>query len=240
MLEQTKTNNFLNLLSKENQKIGKYVINNNYKKGQTLFSQGNPSFGLFCLVEGKIKISHIGEDGSESILSIVSEGDPVELRSLFGEKKYFSTATALENCVVRFVDKKYILNAMESNSNVSNNIISHLCDEMKTAQTRIASMSHKNVRERLAEMLLSLKAAFGKKVNSQWMLDIKLSRTEMASMIGVASETLIRFLSEFRDDRLISEVGKKIFILDEQAMAKVANVTFINRPIGLAIIAHSV
>lgn len=210
---------FCDLHGEELASLSEHKISNNYKKGQTLFFQGNPPFGIFCVNKGKIKISHIGEDGKEALLRIAGDGDILGHRSLFSEEHYSATATALEDCTVCFIDKKYILKAIEECPTVAVNIISKLSKDMGAAEVRIASMAHKNVRERLAELLLVLKETFGIKQNDQrWKLDIKLSREEMASMIGVANETLIRFLSELRDEKIIEQEGKTIYIVNNKKL----------------------
>jgi len=217
---------FCDLVGEELAQLDAHKISNNYKKGQTLFFQGNPPFGIFCVNQGKIKISHTGQDGKESILRIASDGDILGHRSLFSEQYYSATATALEDCTVCFIDKKFILKEIEQCPSVAVNIISQLSKEVGVANDRIVAMSQKNVRERLAELLLVLKETFGKKVDGKWHLDIKLSREEMASMIGVANETLIRFISELKDEGFIEQKGKTIIISNEKGLIDFANIPY--------------
>ena len=202
-------------------------ISNKYKKGQTLFYQGNPPFGIFCISHGKIKISHVGLDGKESILRIVSDGDILGHRSLFSEENYSATATVLEDSTVCFIDKKFILKAIKDYPSIAVNLITKLSKDMGSAENRISSMSQKNVRERLAELILGLRESFSKKdKDGREVLDIKLSREEMVSMIGVANETLIRFMSEFKDDGLIEQEGKTIIIGDVEKLKETANLLY--------------
>lgn len=218
---------FCDLQGQDLEKLDNHKISNKYKKGQTLFFQGNPPFGIFCVNQGKVKIAHVGPDGKESILRIASNGDILGHRSLFSEEHYSATATAIEDSVVCFIDKKYILKAIEESPTIAVNVISGLSRDMGLAEARISSMSNKNVRERLAELLITLKGSFGKKIKTgEEVLDIKLSREEMASMIGVANETLIRFLSEFKDEGLIDQTGKTIIIKDYKTLVETANLPF--------------
>jgi len=196
--------------------ISNHKVTNVYKKGQTLFVQGNHPFGIYCVSSGNIKVSKIGSDGKESIVRIVSAGDILGHRSLFTDQFYSATATALEDTKVCFIDKKYIMKTISENPEVSLEIINKLSRDMGAAESRITSMHQKNVCERLAELFLLLKDTHGQKLDDgRWKLDLKLTREEMATMIGTANETLIRFISEFKDAGLIEQEGKTIFITNE-------------------------
>ena len=97
---------------------------------------------------------------------------------------------------------------------------------MGVAEKKLSSLHQKNVRERLAELLISLKASHGVKENGRWKLDIKLTREEMATMIGTANETLIRFMTEFKEAGIIEQEGKVIFIKDENELLNWANINY--------------
>lgn len=201
-------------------------VMNTYKKGHTLFFQGNPSFGLYCVNSGKIKISKMGNDGKESIVRIASAGDVLGHRSLFSNENYGATATAIEDATICFIDKKYIYKSLKENPSIGIQLIQKLSVEMGAAETKAASMFQKNVRERLAELFLTLKESFGVKEGNRTKLDIKLTREEMASMIGTANETIIRFVTEFKDEGIIEQEGKTIFIINEGKLLEFANLNY--------------
>jgi CRP-like cAMP-binding protein len=202
-------------------------ITNKYKKGQTLFIQGNHPFGLYCIQSGNIKVTKTGNDGKESIVRIVTGGDVLGQRSLFTDDNYSATATAVEESIVCFFDKKSILKSIEKNPEIALKLIHKLSRDMGNAENKMASFHQKNVRERLAELLLSLKASHGVKGDDgKWQINLKLTREEMATMIGTANETLIRFISEFKDLGLIEQQGKIIHIIDEEELMNFANVDY--------------
>jgi CRP-like cAMP-binding protein len=204
-------------------KVSANKVMNTYKKGQTIFFQGNPPFGLYCINSGKIKITTTGNDGKESILRIAGPGDVLGHRSLFSDDTYHATATVIEDAVICFMDKKFIYKAIETEPTVALNLIQKLSREMGSAEARSAAMAQKNVRERLAELFLMLKKTYGIQEGKRWKLDIKLTREEIASMVGTANETVIRFISEFKDEGLIEQEGKTIFIVDEKKLVEFAN-----------------
>lgn len=206
--------------------VSQHKITNTYKKGQVIFYQGNPTFGLYCINHGKIKITKTGKDGKESIVRLAHDGDVLGHRSLFSNEKYMATATAMEDTTVCFLDKKYIYEAIQDQPSIALNIIQQLSREMGSSEQKNAAMFQKNVRERLAEFLLTLMKNYGMHENGRIKLDIILTREEIASMIGTAPETVIRFISEFKEGGLIDQEGKTMYILDEEKLLEFANISF--------------
>lgn len=207
--------------------VSQNKVMNSYKKGQTIFFQGNPPFGLYCISTGKIKVFKTGNDGKESILRIASAGDVLGHRSLFSQQNYSATATVIEDATVCFLDKSYIHSAMKINPSISLNLIQKLSVEMGAAEARNASMSNKSARERLAELLLTFRRNYGtEEADGRIRLDIKLSRDEMASMVGTAHETIIRMISDFKSEEILGQEGKVIFILDEERLLEEANLDY--------------
>tara|TARA_B100001971_G_C18267890_1_gene595809 strand:+ start:20758 stop:21453 length:696 start_codon:yes stop_codon:yes gene_type:complete len=206
--------------------ISDHKVNNTYKKGQVLFVEGNPTYGIYCVNKGNIKITQMSPDGKESIIRIAQAGDVIGHRSLFTSKHYQASATAIEEAHVCFIDKDYILKLIETKPSVSFNLISRLSRDLGAAEHRISSFSQKNVRERLAELLLLLKESHGEPTEKGTFINIKLTRDEMASIIGTAPETLIRFMSEIKSLGYIEQEGKKIFITDEKALIEFAGLEY--------------
>lgn len=218
---------FCDLENSSLDELSAHKVTNTYKKGQTLFVQGNHPFGIYCIKSGNIKVTKAGSDGKESIVRVVTGGDVLGHRSLFTSDYYSATATALEDTKVCFIDKKYILKLMEEKPSVSLHLINKLSRDMGAAEGKLSSFHQKNVRERLAELLLILKESHGQKLaNGAIKLNIILTREEMATMIGTANETLIRFMSEFKEEGLIEQDGKTIIILNEELMIEWANLNY--------------
>lgn len=207
--------------------VSEHKVMNHYKKGQTIFFQGNPPFGLYCINKGKIKVSKIGSDGKESILRIAGPGDVLGHRSLFSNENYSASATVIEDSDICFLDKNYIHQAIKENPSIALNLIQKLSRDMGAAESRNASMSQKNARERLAELFLNFKKAYGvEEADGRWRLEIKLNRDEIASMVGTANETIIRLISEFREEGILEQEGKVMFIIDEKKLLEFANLDY--------------
>jgi len=199
---------------------------NTYKRGQALFYQGNPPFGLYCINNGKVKITKTGYDGKETIVRIASGGDLLGHRSLFSDSPYAASAIILEDANICFISKKTIYDLMQKEPSISFRIIMRLSAEMGRAENQLASMAQKSVRERFAELLLLLERSFGEKLSNRTEIKIKLSREEMASMIGTTPETLTRLVTEFKNDGLIEQNGKSLHLTDRAKVEEYAEFGF--------------
>lgn len=204
--------------------LGVYKMVNTYKKNQAIFMQGNPPHGVYCIQSGKVKISSVGKEGKETILRLASAGEILGHSTLFSNEAYTASAIAMENCVVCYLDKEIFFKAIAKYPILTLNIISQLSQTMRASEAQNVALVQKNVRERFAALLLKLKETYGSQVGDQVRLDIKLTRDEMASMIGTSMETLVRLMTEFKNEGIIEQDGKIIFIIDENKLVQFANI----------------
>ena len=151
-------------------------------------------------------------------------GDVVGHRSLFAKTNYLSTATMIEDGIVCFVSKKTINELVRQNPQLAGNIMETISAQLGAAESRISSMVTKTLRERFAQCLLVLADSFGIKDNETVKIALRLSREELASIIGGATENIIRLMSEFKKAGWISEDQKEITLLDLPAIETEARV----------------
>lgn len=194
-----------------------------YKKGQYVFTENGLPAGLFCINSGKIKLTTTGYDGKEQILRLVKAGDMMGYRALLSNERYHSSAVALEDASICIIDKKYFFEAIVASPKLMFEVVKKMSQDLKVAEDHIVSLSQKNVRERMAEALLFLKATYGFEEDNQT-LNVNLSREEIADYVGTSTESCIRLLSEFNNDKLISLKGKKISILNLHKLIQTANI----------------
>jgi len=216
---------FSELETKAKELVSMYKVMNQYKKGQTLFTEGAPNFGLYCINSGKIKVTKAASEERETILRIVGPGDVIGHQNILTNDKNQNSATMIEDGSVCFIDRKFITELIHKEPSITINLIKKLSAEMTASENRHAAMSNKNVKERLAELLITFKTNYGIKEANRVRLDIKLTREEMASIVGTANETVIRFISEFKDEGILEQEGKTIFLLDERKLIQSANVS---------------
>ncbi len=190
------------------------------KKGEPLFEEGESVNGIFCVKDGVCKLSKLSANGKDQIVKLVKSGELLGQRSLISDEPTNLSAVALEDMEVCFIPKTEIMNFFNKNNQFSMNVMKNICGDLKDADDHMVSMAQKSVKERLAETLLSLEDTFGK--NSDGSLHIQLSREELAGMIGTATESCIRLLSELNKSGVIDLTGKKITIVDRNKLKRMA------------------
>ena len=190
------------------------------KKGAPIFEEGESVNGIYCIKDGVCKLSKLSANGKDQIVKLVKPGELLGQRSMISDEPANLTAVALEDMEVCFIPKSEVLGFFNQNNQFSMNVMKTICGDLKDADDHMVDMAQKTVKERLAITLLYLQDTFGK--NNDNTLTIQLSRDELASMIGTATESCIRLLSDFNKLGLIELSGKKIIIKDVVKLKKMA------------------
>ncbi len=193
-----------------------------YKKGNVIYREGSRLTGFYCITKGILKIYKTGIDGKEQIIRFVKQGDIIAFRSLLSQELACTTAKVIDDAVLCHIPYPTLLFLLQNNWKFSHWMIQILCRELREANDYITDIAQKTVRERLAEVLLLLKDNFD--VDESNTLQISLTREELANMVGTATESIIRLLSEFKQDGLIELKGRRIKILDVATMRRLASI----------------
>lgn len=191
------------------------------KKGQPIFEEGDVLKGVYCVKDGVGKLSKLSPNGKDQIVKLVKAGELLGQRSLISEEVTNLSAVALENMEVCFIPKAEILGFFDHNNQFSMNVMRTICGDLRAADDQVVSMGQKTVKERLAATLLYLHETFGTKEDGA--LHVQLSREELAGMVGTATESCIRILSEFNKSDIITLEGKKIKIKDVPKLRRLAD-----------------
>lgn len=194
-----------------------------YKRGQNIFYEGTRPTGLYCMNAGKVKVYKNNIQGKEYIIYIAKPGDFLGYRALMSEELYGATATVLEDAKICYIPKENFFEVLQKNPAFMKRVVKGICHEMGILEERMAELAHKSVRERLAANLLMLKETYGMEGEGSVLIDIALSREDLAAIVGTATETVIRLLSEFKNDGLISFEGKRIRVIDSKKLARQAD-----------------
>ncbi|MDZ4711589.1 MAG: Crp/Fnr family transcriptional regulator [bacterium] len=195
---------------------------NFFVKGETIFNEGNFPSGLYCINNGRVKIYQNGSDGKEQILRLAKEGDILGYRALISGETYSASASVIEDSKVCLIPKEVFYHLLTSNSDITTKVMKLLATELRDAENKITDLAQKPVIERLAETLLMLKEYYGYN-KEDTSLNITVSREEIANIVGTATETAIRLLSDMKKQGIIDLDGKKIKILKSDALIKLAN-----------------
>ena len=193
-----------------------------FKKGQIIMHEGNKPNGVYCIQSGKCKTHKLGIEGKEQIIRFAKIGDMLGYRSILSDEPLSASITALEDTHACFIPRQELFDIIDVNSSFSLELMKIACHDLGEAGRIITNLAQKTVRERLAEMLLILEKTFG--VTEEGNLDVSLTREEIANLVGTATESTIRLLSEFKEDKLIILKGRKIKLVDKQKLAKIGSV----------------
>lgn len=213
---------FCNARKEELDLISKEKVCTNYKKGQIIFHEGMRSYGIYCINSGKVKISKNGDDGKEHIYRLAKPGDLMGYKALLSDTRYSASAIALEDTAVCFIPRDQFMGALTKDNNLALDFMKLISLELGRAEQKVAHLAQKPVRERLAEALLFVKETYGFDEDGQT-LNVRLTRDEIANIVGTATESAIRLLSEFKKDGIIDLDGKRIKVLDFNRLLHTAN-----------------
>lgn len=190
------------------------------KKGEPLFEEGETLNGIYCVKDGVAKMSKLSANGKDQIVKLVKKGELLGQRSLISEEAANLSAVAIEDMQVCFIPKNEVLKFFNENNQFSLNMMKTICGDLREADDHMVDMAQKTVKQRLAHTLLQLEKEYG--IQDDGSLRIQLSREEIAGMIGTATESCIRLLSEFNKERIIELTGKKIILVNKNLLQKMS------------------
>jgi CRP-like cAMP-binding protein len=193
-----------------------------YRRGEVLYNEGSRISGFYCVNKGIIKVFKTGFDGKEQIIRFAKPGDIIAYRSVLSNEPACTSAKVIEECQVCFIPSEILIKLVKTNSSFAHELLKLACHELGEANSFITDIAQKTVRERLAEIILLLVNDFG--LDEQDFLQISLTREELANIVGTATESVIRLLSEFKSDKLVELNGRKIKILNKKGLEKISNV----------------
>lgn len=185
------------------------IVRRKYKKGQIIFFEGDVSDKFYIINKGKIKIYKYTKEGKEQILYILSEGDFMGYLSLLKKSTFEFNAEALEDVGVCILTKDSFDTILKKTPEISLKILENLHDRIVSLEDLVQRLSTKDIEARIAGILVSFAKDFGEMQGSEIIIDLPLSREEMANYIGVTRETISRKLTSMQDDGIIQLIGNK-------------------------------
>lgn len=205
----------------ELKKVSDSKITKKIKKGEALFEEGEKLDGVFCVRNGVSKLSKLSANGKDQIVKLASKGEVMGQRSVIAEESTNLSAVAVSDMEVCFIPKESIVQILNTNPNFAVEVLRHMAHDLKEADDVIVNMSQKTVKQRIAEAFIYLKDNFGEDENG--FLRLNLSREDMSNVVGTATESTIRIISEFKKKGLIETSRKKTKIKDLKKLRNLVN-----------------
>jgi CRP/FNR family transcriptional regulator, polysaccharide utilization system transcription regulator len=193
----------------------------NYKKKEVIYQEGSHPKSIYFISKGKVKTFKSNEDGKEYITGLHKEGDFIGFTSVLEEQPFNESAMTLEDSEVIIIPKEDFFKLLYSNREISGKFIKILSDNVKENEERLLKLAYNSVRKRVAEALIMLEKRYKKEADATFKMAI--SRDDLAGIVGTSTETVIRTLSDFKDEKLIEIQGSNITILNSPKLAGMRN-----------------
>ena len=196
--------------------------NLSFHKGDVIFDDGEFPKGVYFIIKGTAKLSKSGAYGKDQILRFIKDNDMIGYRSLLCGEPFQAKAEAMTDMEATFVPSDVFTHLLEIDSKLSYAMLQKISYELGESSNTVTFLAQKTVRERLAEVLLLLEQKLG--TDPEGFIKISLTREEIANLLGTATESAIRLISEFKSDKLIEVDGRNFKILNREKLIKLGHV----------------
>ncbi len=192
-----------------------------FRKKEEIYKEGGYPRGIFFIHKGKIKTHKTGENGKELITGLYKDGDFFGYVALLEDGKYTDSATVLEDAEIHMLPKEDFFDLVYKNAEVSRKFIKMLSDNLREKEEQLVKLAYNSVRKKVADALVSLYDTFKKEGDN--IFHINISREDLANIAGTATESTIRTLSDFKDEKLVDVHAGKITILNYDKLYRLKN-----------------
>jgi CRP/FNR family transcriptional regulator, cyclic AMP receptor protein len=194
---------------------------NRYKKKQLIYSEGNHPNCLYYVISGKVKVIISNEDGKELVTELYSPGDFLGYVALLEGGVYRDTAKAMEETELAVIPGADFEELINNNREVTHKFIRLLAKNVSEKEKQLLGMAYNSLRKKVADALLLLQNKYRQKDDQKFSIDI--NRDSLATIAGTAKESLIRTLSDFRNEKLIDIVDGNIIIINQEKLECLLN-----------------
>lgn len=191
---------------------------NTYQKKQVIYKEGYTPHYLYYIQKGKVRTFKIHEDGKQLVMDLFNEGDFLGYTSLLEESVYKETAEAMEETELTLIPKRDFEDLLHKNPAVQRKLIKMLAKNISENEQHLLGIAYNTLRKKVANALTSLEKKYH--INKKERFFIDLSRDDLAALAGTATESFIRTLTEFKNEKLIDIKDNKIEILNGLKLEK--------------------
>jgi CRP-like cAMP-binding protein len=201
-----------------------HTVQREYGPDEYVFFEGDGPAQLWFLERGRVKLLKHSDTGKDVIVTVISAGGFIGGAASPDKAVYPVTAQAIEPSSLRVFPENAYIEMLRLYPDVSILIIHGLEQRLNEAYDTIRSMAVERVERRIARLLLKLAGSLGKPVGGERILiDMPLSRQEIAEMTGTTVESAIRVMSKFRKQGLVESKNGKVFLVNPHALVRIAD-----------------
>jgi CRP/FNR family transcriptional regulator len=204
------------------QRLERSKIAHSYRRGQALFYEGNPCTGVFCVRTAFVRLVKIAPHGRRHLLSLAGPGDLLGLEAAVTSSAYSYGAEVISDGYVCQIERGEMLRLVETHPAFQRAAMARLASDLRQSQGERAELAGGEVPERTAHTILMLASRFGERADGKLHLELDLTREDLAEMVGVAVETVIRQLTDLKHRGILSTVGRSIVVEDPERLARIA------------------
>ena len=191
------------------------------RKKQILYYESDNINGIYLILSGRVKTVKLSEDGRELVTGMFGVDEYLGIQAMLSGEQHNETAEAVEDTTVCLLPKDTVKQLLESYTDIGQKFIKVLSSNLIEKEEQLLQLAYHSVRKRMSEILLRLGKQQNESEGSE--TDIRISREDLASMAGMATETVSRTLSDFKDEGIIEKKGSVIHILNFTKLEKMKN-----------------
>jgi CRP-like cAMP-binding protein len=204
------------------EKVKHLFVEKHFGKDDYIFFEGDPSSWLGVVLDGRVKMIKHSEAGKDVVLNVISPGEMLGEVAAFNGEPYPATAQAMEPTVVASIHQDDYLRLLNQYPALALKVIEEQGRRLREAQDMIRSMAVERVERRIARILLKLAATAGSSSEDGILIELPLTRQDIAEMAGTTVETAIRTMSKFRKRGLVRTKRGRVTILEPHQLVKIA------------------
>jgi CRP/FNR family transcriptional regulator len=214
---------FKNLSDEELKELEHYITTTMFRKKDDIFTEGDAPEWFYIVSTGKVKVTKISHDGKEIILEIISPYDIFGGVAVLRNFPYPANAVAMEDSEILKISRKNLMRLVDRFPNLMFCIALQLGDRMKSSFDSLKNIALERVEARIAALLLKLGNKVGVETKEGLMIDMRLTKQDVADMVGTTVETSIRTFSKFKKEGLVTDSDGKVIIKDRERLGALSS-----------------
>jgi CRP/FNR family transcriptional regulator len=212
---------FKSLTTEQSQDIRRKIIIKRVKKDEVILYEEDTNKFMYEILDGRIKVVQYTEDGKEIIIAIHNAGDSFGEISLIDGKTTTAAVLALEDAVVAIISKEVFYSVLYSNEKVLDNLLKMLCSRIRENIDNIKILNFSNASQRVKMSLIGLLQEHGEETPEGTLLDIRLTHQDIASMAGLARETVTRVIDLWQKNSNITVLKNRSILLSPEFLEEI-------------------